>query len=93
MPVSPDIAAWFERLVDKFNHDNTKVSDWELGIFKDQIQRWDEYGTDIRWSAKQFMILDRIASKFKMPAHDADQGALPLDDRGPPQDLSDEIPF
>ena len=79
-----DIAAWFEDVIDRFNRDNTRLSDWELGFFKDQIERWGKYGQDIRLSDRQWEFIDRIAQKLGAPKRGQPE---------PDQELSDEIPF
>ena len=83
MAISADEGAWFEKVLEKWHHDNTKCSDWELGFFKDQIARWEQYGENIRWSDKQYECLDRIAKKLGAPARPPPEPEGPDDDEVP----------
>lgn len=65
MALNPDEAAWVEGLLEKYSEDNTKVSDWEMGFMKDQVERWEKYGAEMRISPKQWPIFDRVAEKLK----------------------------
>lgn len=97
MPLDPDQQSWIELLIETFNRDNTKVSDWELNFFTDQIERWETYGADMRISPKQWGILDKIADKLKVPPRGqaAPSRADPPAgwDDVPAHDLTDDILF
>lgn len=41
-----------------------RLSEWERNFMKDQLERWHEYGEDIRVSAKQFAVIERIYLKM-----------------------------
>lgn len=42
------------------------ISDWERSFLQDQAERVEKYGTSVRFSPKQFAILDRVADKIGM---------------------------
>lgn len=44
--------------------ENRKVlSEWERGFLDDTVNRYSEYGADIRLSHKQWAVLDRMYEK------------------------------
>lgn len=89
MAISPDKVVWLEELFAAFDHDATKTSDWEHGFIKDQMDRWNSWGSDIRLSEKQWAVLERIAAKYNIkPPGDDDP-----DDVTTTIDLEDELPF
>lgn len=61
MSLNADEAVWFEGLIEKFNTDNRALSDWQVGFFKDQETRYEQYGDQIRFSDKQWVQIDKIS--------------------------------
>lgn len=41
-----------------------ELSGWEAGFFSDQVRRFEEYGSHIFLSEKQWGVLDRIYEKI-----------------------------
>jgi len=41
-----------------------RLSEWERNFMADQQKRWEEYGEDTRFSAKQIAVVDRINKKM-----------------------------
>lgn len=41
-----------------------KLNDWEKGFWRDQADRYEQYGEGTRFSEKQWAIVLRIAEKY-----------------------------
>lgn len=52
-----------------------KLSDWERGFIKNQLDRHAQYGADTRVSPKQWAVINRVYEKLT-----GDQGELPPPD-------------
>lgn len=57
-----DAYEWLERVVNTAL-DGKQISDWERSFLKDQAERIEKYNSDVRMSAKQWSIIDRVADK------------------------------
>ncbi len=44
-----------------------RLSQWESGFMQDQINRFEEYGSNMSLSIKQWGVLKRIANKIGLP--------------------------
>lgn len=42
---------------------DTDVTEWEQGFISDQAERYEQYGTGMRISDKQWAIIDRVYDK------------------------------
>ena len=65
MALDVDTAAWVEGLLEAYIEAQSSVSDWERGFMSDQVERWEKFGSDIRFSPRQWDILRRVAAKLK----------------------------
>lgn len=45
------------------DNERARLSRWELGFLDDQIKAYDEHGSEIRMSPKQWNILNRMYEK------------------------------
>ena len=70
MALNADEEAWVQGLIDAFVADPRKVSEWERGFMDDQVKRFEEIAAEIRFSPKQWGILDRVAEKLNYVGRD-----------------------
>lgn len=55
-----------ERLSDILNELSSYrglLTDWEMSFLDDQVRRYDEHGSEIRLSPKQWAVLNRMYDK------------------------------
>lgn len=63
MAINEDQEETLQYIFDHMNKGTAGVmTDWERSFMEDQKTRYDEYGTDIRFSPKQWAIIERIES-------------------------------
>jgi len=54
-------------VVDAFNENPQKLSQWEKGFMTDMAQRVEKYGADTFISAKQWGVIMKAAEKLGVP--------------------------
>jgi hypothetical protein len=64
MSLSENESDYLQRVLDAYNEDRKKCSEWERGFMDDQVKRWEEHGSGIRMSPKQWTIIGRVADKL-----------------------------
>ena len=52
---------YLQNVLNAAGEDMAQFNDWERGFLQDQQERYDEYGTDIWMSEKQWGVIDKIA--------------------------------
>jgi hypothetical protein len=58
-------APWLEGLLGHVEAHGSKLSAWEAGFMADQRARYEEHGEQMRVSAKQWTVIERIAQKLR----------------------------
>lgn len=64
MALSEKELEYFTNIKDEFEADAKPCNDWERGFFGDQLERFDEYGNDTRFSPKQWNIIYKIGDLY-----------------------------
>ena len=55
---------YLQRVLELYDEDRNKVTQWERNFMDDQVKRYEEGGEGISMSPKQWMIIQRIADKL-----------------------------
>jgi len=61
--LSEDQSEWLQKFLDACEAQHDKISKWETDFVADQRTRWEEYGSDIRVSDKQWNVIRKIGEK------------------------------
>lgn len=67
MSLTDNEQEYLQLVLDAYQEDRKKCSEWERGFMDDQVKRWEEHGADIRMSPKQWQIIGRVAEKLGVP--------------------------
>ena len=63
MTLSEDLEEKFRHAIHTLDDHKNLLSEWERTFLADQLKRYDEYGSNVRLSPKQWAIIDRMMEK------------------------------
>lgn len=66
MSISEEYADRLELILNGAQEYEGELTDWERGFIQDTVERYEKYGTNIRVSDKQWVILERIWGKLPL---------------------------
>lgn len=64
MPLTTEQESWLSDLLAKADDGHDRLSQWENAFVADQRRRYEEFGSDIGLSTKQWGVLLRIEEKL-----------------------------
>lgn len=65
MTLTEDQEEKFRHAIHTLDDHRELLSAWEISFLDDQLKRYDEWGSNVRLSPKQWAIIDRMMGKVE----------------------------